>query len=105
MEAVAHAAGRSAAHFADLRERQDARALPSGLLDELRSLLAGRLTVNAQVRAHHGTDISSYPVTPPDAVVFPRDTAEVVAIVTACARHRIPMIAFGIGTSVEGHVL
>ena len=39
MEAVAHAAGHSAAHFADLRERHDARALPAGLFDELRSLL------------------------------------------------------------------
>jgi hypothetical protein len=57
------------------------------------------------VRDHHGTDISSYPVTPPDAVVFPENANEVVAIVKACARHGAPMIPFGVGTSVEGHVL
>lgn len=102
MEAVAH----STAHFAELRERgHDERALPAQLLDELRKLLGDRLTTTRQIREHHGTDISSYPVTPPDAVVFPHSTNEVVAIVNACARHRIPMIPFGIGTSVEGHVL
>lgn len=94
------------AHFAELRERgRDERALAAELLDELRKLLGDRLTTNRQIREHHGTDISSYPVTPPDAVVFPHDTSEVVAIVNACARHRVPMIPFGIGTSVEGHVL
>jgi D-lactate dehydrogenase (cytochrome) len=102
MEAVAHSAG----HFAELREHaHDTRALPAELLDELRQLLAERLTINQQIREHHGTDISSYPVTPPDAVVFPDSTDEVVAIVNACARHRVPMIPFGVGTSVEGHVL
>ena len=102
MEAVAHTAG----HFAELREHaKDGRVLPPGLLDELRRLLGDRLTTVRQVREHHGTDISSYPVTPPDAVVFPHTTDEVVAIVNLCARHRTPMIPFGIGTSVEGHVL
>ena len=102
MEAVAHTAG----HFAELREHaQDDRVLPPGLQDELRRLLGDRLTTVRQVREHHGTDISSYPVTPPDAVVFPHTTDEVVAIVNLCARHRTPMIPFGIGTSVEGHVL
>jgi D-lactate dehydrogenase (cytochrome) len=102
MEAVAHTAG----HFAELREHaKDERVLPVGLLDALRGLLGDRLTTVRQVREHHGTDISSYPVTPPDAVVFPHTTDEVVAIVNLCARHRTPMIPFGIGTSVEGHVL
>ena len=102
MEAVAH----STAHFAELRERgQGDHVLPAPALDELRNLLGDRLTTARQVRDHHGTDISSYPVTPPDAVAFPLDASEVVAIVGICARHRVPMIPFGIGTSVEGHVL
>jgi len=102
MEAVAHAAG----HFAELREHaKDERVLAPGLLDELRRLLGDRLTTVRQVREHHGTDVSSYPVTPPDAVAFPHTTDEVAAIVNLCARHRTPMIPFGIGTSVEGHVL
>ena len=102
MEAVAH----SADHFAELRAHaHDERALPPALLAELAQRLGDRLSVARPVREHHGTDISSYPVTPPDAVVFAENTDEVVAIVQACARHRVPMIPFGTGTSVEGHVL
>ena len=94
------------AHFAELRKRnQDAVALPSSLLEALRNLLGERLTTTRAIREHHGTDSSSYPVTQPDAVVFPANTEEVVAIVNACARDGIPMIPFGTGTSVEGHVL
>src|SRR5918993_1211810 len=94
----------AASHFAQLRERSE-RALPSSLVDELRTIVGERLTTTLPVREHHGTDISSYPVTPPDAVVFPQSTVEVVDIVKCCARHRVPMIPFGVGTSVEGHVL
>jgi D-lactate dehydrogenase (cytochrome) len=94
------------AHFAALREHaRRERVLPASLLEALRGLLGDRLATTQQVREHHGTDISSYPTTPPDAVVFPQTTDEVIAIVNACARHRIPMIPFGVGTSVEGHVL
>ncbi|MBK9114456.1 MAG: FAD-binding protein [Betaproteobacteria bacterium] len=101
-----HAEGHLAAHFAELRHRAgDARPLPQALLDALRSLLGERLVTTRPVREHHGTDISSYPVTPPDAVVFPHRADEVVAVVETCARHGVPMIPFGIGTSVEGHVL
>jgi D-lactate dehydrogenase (cytochrome) len=101
-----NAATHTATLFAQLRRRaQQAPGLPPPLLDTLRALLGERLTTARQVREHHGTDISSYPVTPPDAVAMPHSTEEVVAIVNACARHRAPMIPFGIGTSVEGHVL
>ncbi len=100
------AATRGAGHFAELRRHAgDEHPLPGPLVAELRALLGDRLTTTRQVREHHGTDISSYPVTPPDAVAYARSTDEVVAIVGACARHRTPMIPFGIGTSVEGHVL
>jgi len=100
------AATRPAAHFAQLRELAHAgRTLAAPLLDELRALLGDRVTTTRPVREHHGTDISSYPVTPPDAVAFPRSADEVVAIVGLCARHGTPMIPFGVGTSVEGHVL
>jgi len=99
-----HAEATAAGHFAALRSRAPT-ALPPALEGELRAMLGDRVTTTAAVRDHHGTDISSYPVTPPDAVAFPEDTAEVVAIVRACARHGVPMIPFGVGTSVEGHVL
>ena len=93
-------------HLDQLAARQHANdVLPEALAVELRKLLGDRLTIARPVREHHGTDISSYPVTPPDAVVFPHTTEEVAAIVQACARDRVPMIPFGVGTSVEGHVL
>jgi D-lactate dehydrogenase (cytochrome) len=99
-----HAEASAAGHFAALRSRSHT-ALPPSLLDELRAMLGDRVTTTAAVRDHHGTDISSYPVTPPDAVVFPESIDEVVAIVRLCAKHGAPMIPFGVGTSVEGHVL
>lgn len=73
-------------------------------LAALRALLGERVSTGAAVREHHGRDESGWPPTPPDAVVFPRTTEEVAEIVRICARHRVPMIPFGTGTSVEGHV-
>src|SRR5712691_7721108 len=81
------------------------RELNASLLDELRSLLGDRLTTSRGVREHHGKDESYFPYAPPDAVVFPESTGEVKDIVDLCRRHRTPMIPFGVGTSLEGHVL
>ena len=75
------------------------------LLGALTALVGDRVTTSRGVRDHHGKDESSYPCAPPDAVVFPRSTAEVRDIVNICRRYRVPMIPFGVGTSLEGHVL
>jgi D-lactate dehydrogenase (cytochrome) len=53
----------------------------------------------------HGRDESPYDTTPPDCVVFPTGTAEVAEVVRMCARHRVPVIAYGAGTSIEGHIM
>ena len=98
----------AATHFEELQAVRAAgatRVLPPALQGELRALYGDRLSLAQAVREHHGTDISSYPATPPDAVVFAQNTQEVVAAVKACARHRVPVIPFGTGTSVEGHVM
>ena len=71
---------------------------------ELRALLGERLSTAAAVRAHHGKDESWHPPQPPDAVAFARSTAEVTEIVRLCARGGTPLIPFGAGTSLEGHV-
>lgn len=92
-------------HFDALRTVHARQPLPDELARELQEIYADRLSVSQSVCDHHGTDISSYPVTPPDAVVFAENTQEVVATVKACARHRVPIIPFGTGTSVEGHVM
>jgi D-lactate dehydrogenase (cytochrome) len=79
--------------------------LDATLLGELRALLGDRVTTSRGVREHHGKDESCLPHAAPDAVVFPHSTEEVRDIVSICHRHRTPMIPYGVGTSLEGHVL
>ena len=74
------------------------------LLAELKELVGDRLSTSMAVRDHHGRDQSYHPASAPDAVVFAHTTEEVASIVATCARHSTPIIAFGTGTSLEGHV-
>ncbi len=74
------------------------------LLAELRQLLGERLSTSAAVCAQHGKDESYHLAHSPDAVAFPQTSEEVAAIVKLCAAHTTPVIAFGTGTSLEGHV-
>ncbi len=76
----------------------------STALDALRSLLGDRLSTSAAVREQHGKDESYHPSAAPDAVAFAQSTEEVAEIVRICAAHKLPVIAFGTGTSLEGHV-
>jgi D-lactate dehydrogenase (cytochrome) len=71
---------------------------------ELRERLGERLSVSTAVREQHGHDEGHLPGAPPDAVAFPSSTAEVVEIVRICARQRVPIMAFGTGTGLEGNV-
>ena len=74
------------------------------LRDALRGRFGDRFSTAAAVRAHHGKDDSHHPPIPPDGVVFAESTEEVVFAVRACARHATPVIPFGAGTAIEGHV-
>jgi D-lactate dehydrogenase (cytochrome) len=74
------------------------------LLASLRQRLGDRLATSAAVCAQHGKDESYHAAHAPDAVAFAQSTEEVAAIVVLCAEHRTPVIAFGTGTSLEGHV-
>ncbi len=82
----------------------DGRVPASGIIDELRALLGDRVSTNPAVLDRHGRDESHHEGHPPDAVVFPESAEEVVAVVEACAAKAVPMIPFGVGTSLEGHV-
>jgi D-lactate dehydrogenase (cytochrome) len=82
-----------------------ARELDAALLADLQQLLGERVTTSRGVREHHGKDESYYPYAAPDAVVFPRSTEEVRDIVAICRRYQTPMIPYGVGTSLEGHIL
>ena len=74
------------------------------LADRLRELLGDRVSTSAVVRESHGRDESHHPGFPPDIVVFPETADQVVAVVGLCREHAAPMIPFGVGTSLEGHV-
>jgi D-lactate dehydrogenase (cytochrome) len=82
-----------------------ARELGAALLADLQQVLGDRVTTSRGVREHHGKDESYYPYAAPDAVVFPRSTEEVRDIVAVCRRYHTPMIPYGVGTSLEGHIL
>jgi len=73
-------------------------------LSALRAQFGGRLAEGVGVRGQHCNTLSEVPNQPPDAVVFPKTTDEVATIVGLCATNRVPVIAFGVGTSFEGHV-
>ena len=70
----------------------------------LRQRLGERISTSAAVREQHGRDESHHAAHAPDAVAFPRSTEEVAEIVRVCAGYGTPVIPFGIGTSLEGHV-
>jgi D-lactate dehydrogenase (cytochrome) len=74
-------------------------------VDELRALLGERVSTSTGVRDHHSKDESWHHPHRPDAVTFPNTTEEVSQIVQVCARHGVPVIAYGTGTSLEGNVI
>jgi D-lactate dehydrogenase (cytochrome) len=74
------------------------------IVDELRSFLGERLSTGDAVREHHSHGESWHEPGLPDAVAFPETTDEVATIVRLCAQARVPVIAFGMGSSLEGHV-
>jgi D-lactate dehydrogenase (cytochrome) len=71
---------------------------------DLESLLGSRASVAEIVRDHHSHGESYHPPAAPDVVSFPHTTEEVVEICKISAKHGLPVIPFGAGTSLEGHV-
>jgi len=71
---------------------------------ELAAAFGNRVVTSAAVREQHANTTTWIENQPPDSVVFPQRAAEVQEIVRICAGHRVPMIPFGTGTSLEGHI-
>jgi D-lactate dehydrogenase (cytochrome) len=67
-------------------------------------MFGNRVVTSQAVREQHGNTLTWVPNQPPDAVVFPQSTEEVQQIVRLCATNDVPVIPFGTGTSLEGHV-
>ena len=74
------------------------------MIDALKELLGDRVSTSESVREHHSHGESWHPPGLPEAVVFPASTDEVSAIVRLCAEQRKPIVPFGMGSSLEGHV-
>ena len=73
--------------------------------ERLQALLGERFSTAQAVRDHHGKDESWHTPQPPDAVCYPESVDEVAGIVRLCAADRIPIVPFGAGTSLEGHLM
>ncbi|KAG2833269.1 putative D-lactate dehydrogenase [Phytophthora cactorum] len=106
---VANSARLSAARSSLLLSQQgrfmSTRRVPSEeTLSALKSLLGDRLSTASSVLEQHGTDESYHAVAPPDAVAFVESTEEVAEVVKICAAAGTPVIPFGAGSSLEGHI-
>jgi D-lactate dehydrogenase (cytochrome) len=73
-------------------------------LGVLKQRYGERFQTGADIRTQHGHTTTYIPNQAPDGVVFPESTAEVADIVKICAGYRVPIIPYGTGTSLEGHV-
>ncbi|WP_298369191.1 FAD-linked oxidase C-terminal domain-containing protein [Azospirillum sp.] len=83
---------------------QPRAALTEEARAELTALLGERFSTSGPVREHHGKDESYHTPFPPDGVAFALSTEEVSAIIKICAKHKLPIIPFGTGTSLEGGI-
>jgi len=81
------------------------RPVPQALLDALAARFDAQCSTAAVVREQHGRDESSFEVPPPAAVVFAEKTQDVTDAVALAAQHDVPVIPFGVGSSLEGHLL
>ena len=73
-------------------------------IDILKQRLGDSLSTTLSVRQHHTHTTTQIKSQLPDAVVFAQSTADVVTVVDVCREHYCPIIPFGVGSSLEGHV-
>jgi D-lactate dehydrogenase (cytochrome) len=95
------------AQFAANAANQDRRRNPAAAekaIAQLAAAFGNRLVTSLAVCEQHGNTLTWIANQPPDAVVFPQSTEEVQSIVRICATNDVPIIPFGVGTSLEGHV-
>ncbi len=92
-------------HPQHLMPEVNQKALPAAMLEALKARFGGNCSTALVVREQHGRDESSYSVPPPSAVVFAESTADVADAVKLASEHSMPVIPFGVGSSLEGHLL
>ena len=73
-------------------------------MNQLRNIFGKRFTTSNAILQRHGKDEAYHPVAPPDGVIFPKSTEEIKEIVLLCSDNNIPIVPFGVGTSLEGGI-
>ncbi len=81
------------------------RKVPQALLDALKARFGAQFSAAMAVREQHGRDESSFVAPPPAAVVFAESTKDVADAVRLASQYEVPVIPFGVGSSLEGHLL
>ena len=88
-----------------VRPAHPLRPVPPAMLDALRQRFGARCSTAAGIREQHGRGESFYDAAPPEVVVFCEGNDDVVAVLRLAAENDVPVIPFGVGTSLEGHLL
>jgi D-lactate dehydrogenase (cytochrome) len=90
---------------AHLLPRLDPRLVPAAMLGALQTRFGARCSTAMAVREQHGRDESPFDAPPPEAVVYCESTEDVAEVVSLAAQYAVPVIPFGTGSSLEGHLL
>ncbi len=90
---------------AQVLPRLEARPIAAEMLAELKERFGDRCSTALAVREQHGRDESPFDAPPPEAVVYAETTADVAFVVGLANHHAVPVIPFGVGSSLEGHLL
>jgi D-lactate dehydrogenase (cytochrome) len=90
---------------AHLLPRLEPRPVPAAMLDALKARFGERCSTAMAVREQHGRDESPIDAPPPEVVVFCESTEDVAEVVKLADRYAVPVIPFGVGSSLEGHLL
>ena len=90
--------------LSDLKRVERNESGIAAALGILKQRFGERFQTGQAIREQHGHTTTYIPTQAPDGVAFPHSAGEVQEIVKVCAEHRVPVIAFGTGTSLEGHV-
>src|SRR5471030_2819850 len=96
-------AGASAAKKTTGEQARDPAAIAAAIA-ALTAAFGNRVVTSQSVREQHGNTLTWVPNQPPDAVVFPQNAEDVQTVVRICAANGVPVIPFGVGTSLEGHI-
>lgn len=90
---------------AQILPKLEPRPVPAAMLDALKARFGERCSTAMAVRTQHGRDESPFDVPPPEVVVFCESTEEVAAVVKLADAYAVPVIPYGVGSSLEGHLL